>query len=117
MDCTLTVTQWRRHFEEEVPIEDPTSDSAARMELRRLRQENQQLKEIVADKELEIRIKDPLLKNDVSRVDRMMTAHEFIGTGVPTSVVLRLVGVSKSAVYYRPKEGRRGRTPSTGSRH
>jgi putative transposase len=46
-----------------------------------------------------------------------MTAHEFIGTGVPTSVILRHVGVSKSTFYYRPKEGRRGRTPSAGSWH
>lgn len=62
-----TITQWRRHFEEEVPVEDPTSDSAARLELRRLRQENQQLKELVAEKELEIRIKDSLLKKTTSR--------------------------------------------------
>jgi len=36
-------------------------------ELRRLRQENQQLKEVVAEKELIIRVKDALLKKSTSR--------------------------------------------------
>lgn len=41
--------------------------SVDEQELRRLRQENQQLKELLAEKELALRVKDSLLKKTTSR--------------------------------------------------
>ena len=62
-----TISHWRKRFEEDGSEPATESDPAARMELRRLRQENQQLKELVAEKELELRIKESLLKKTRSR--------------------------------------------------
>ncbi|MBI2793824.1 MAG: IS3 family transposase [Ignavibacteria bacterium] len=42
-----------------------------------------------------------------------MVAHEFIDQGVPVTVVLRNVGLSKSTFYYRVRDGKRGRKAST----
>jgi transposase-like protein len=56
------IYSWRKRTES-----DAAFNTALEAELRRLRQENQQLKEMVAEKELFIRIKDSLLKKTLSR--------------------------------------------------
>lgn len=61
-----SIYQWRVKFRDVDHVDDSkrvTEDP----ELRRLRQENQQLKEVVAEKELIIRVKDALLKKSTSR--------------------------------------------------
>lgn len=52
------IYKWRDRIAKDVPH----ANREAEMELRRLQQEIRQLKELVAEKELAIRIKDSLLK-------------------------------------------------------
>lgn len=62
-----SIYRWREKLQNpDRRAEDPkrSPDDA---ELRRLRHENQQLKELIAEKELAIRIKDALLKKTASR--------------------------------------------------
>jgi transposase-like protein len=62
-----SIYRWRenlQHPDRRVEDRKRTPDDA---ELRRLRYENQQLKELIAEKELAIRIKDALLKKTTSR--------------------------------------------------
>ncbi|MBU3679887.1 MAG: IS3 family transposase [Candidatus Kapabacteria bacterium] len=42
----------------------------------------------------------------------MMTAMEFIDSGFPRALVLRLVELARSTFYYRPSGGRAGRVPT-----
>ena len=47
----------------------------------------------------------------------MMIAQAFIEAGAPKKSVLAIVGLSRSTYYYHPREGKRGRAPSTHTRH
>ena len=46
-----------------------------------------------------------------------MVAQTFIDSGAPKQVVLRIVGMSRSTYYYRPREGKPGRALSTHTLH
>lgn len=67
--CESLYYKWRRRYEEygidglQVNLGNNKTDS----ELLKLRKENEQLKRLVADKELELQIKEELLKKTLSR--------------------------------------------------
>jgi len=61
---TTSIYEWQNRYEKEgeTGLHRSRKSSGVTVELRELRRENQQLKELVAEKELALRIKDALLK-------------------------------------------------------
>ena len=62
-----TLQSWRLRFESGGETALSSKPNISSGELKKLMRENQKLKELVAEKELEIRIKDELLKKKGSR--------------------------------------------------
>jgi len=62
-----SIYRWRERFAGQDGQPERRLNTPEEQELRRLRMENQQLKEIIAEKELALRIKDSLLKKTSSR--------------------------------------------------
>ncbi|HKZ57822.1 MAG TPA: hypothetical protein VJ024_08980 [Thermodesulfovibrionales bacterium] len=55
-------------------------------------------------------LKESLLKkNSPEKEERRLTAREYVGEGSKVSMVLTMVGISRSTYYYKPSHGKRGR--------
>lgn len=82
-------------------------------EVRRLQQENERLKKIIAKQALEIDFKDELLKRKPLTAEQKRSAIRLFETIGKTTWLLQWSGLSHSTYYYHPHCGKRGRKPST----
>ncbi|MFV0387732.1 MAG: transposase [Pyrinomonadaceae bacterium] len=66
---TASIFKWRKAFEErgQEGLENRRLDGTGSAELKKLRRENEQLKKLVAEKELRLRIQEELLKKSRQR--------------------------------------------------
>lgn len=94
-----TLQDWIRRLEAGGESALSGNFTASIAEYKKLMVENQRLKEIVADKELEIKINAEFLKKDIPQAERKMIAEQFINQGFCTSKVLKLCEMPKSSFY------------------
>ncbi len=66
---TASIFKWKKAFDEEgqAGLENKRLDGSGSIELKRLRRENEQLKKLVAEKELRLRIQEEMLKKSHPR--------------------------------------------------
>jgi len=112
-----TFYKWKKTFDDGGVNALKSKTKQIDAELKKLTKENAKLRRILDDKELEIEIKNSLIKaGHVRRNEKVEVINEFLDAGHPIGRVLRLVGLSKSSFYYAPKEKRPGRQSSTFSK-
>lgn len=80
-------------------------------EIKRLEKENSMLKKLLAEKELEGRLKDEMIKK-VCTTAKKEIAIRYIGLGLKRDKVLRILQLSRHQYYYKPKAKRPGRVPT-----
>jgi len=80
--------------------------------IRELEKENYALKKLLAEKELESKLKDELLKKKVCHGEKKEIIKTFIFRGMKRDTALAIAGISKHQYDYRPKSGRRDKPPS-----
>ncbi|MBB3842009.1 transposase-like protein [Runella defluvii] len=102
------IYRWHWHSMRGEPKTEVQS-GISQAEYHHLLRENQLLKELVAEKELEIRVKDALLKTCLSKQERLIIAQEFIDFPFPMCKVLAWCSVARSCFYYCSSIGLRGR--------
>ena len=89
-----------------------------RAEIKRLEKENESLKILLAEKELESKLKDELLKKKpvyrqvVSRVEKEALVRNYMAAGLKRDQCLRITGLTKNQFYYVQKGTKPGRRPS-----
>jgi len=79
------------------------------------KKENHQLKMIVAEKELLIRVQNELLKKTFSKKSiRLSVAQTCISEGIRANLVLKICQISRSSYYYKPhiEDKKAGKSPS-----
>jgi putative transposase len=77
-------------------------------ELKETITENEKLKKLLGEKELEIEILKDLLKKQPTLTDKVEIASKWINRGYRVSLVLRIIGLSRSTYYYSLKsQGKR----------
>ena len=77
--------------------------------------ENEKMKKALGEQALEISIlRDLVKKSQPSLADKVAIAHKWITAGYSVTIVLRIVGVSRSTYYYQQTHEPKPRTTSGG---
>ena len=79
----------------------------------KLEKENQKLKQIVAEKELENRLQADLLKKKWALEKKKQTVMRYISQGLKSRIAFAVSTVSKHQYYYRQEFGKRGTKPTS----
>ncbi len=84
-------------------------------EFQALEHENDKLKKLLGEKDLEIAILRDLVKKGEPRLsDKIEIADKWIARGCKAAMVLRIVGVSEATYYYRKKHFKQERVYNGG---
>jgi putative transposase len=94
------VSKWMKEYEEESDVM-LSGDVPSSVEMKQLEQENDQLKRLLGEKDLEIAILRDLLKK---KNPHLLKAQEWIQYGYPKQQVLRILGISRSTYYYQERK-------------
>ena len=113
-----TFYSWRKKYEsmgEEAFTHGMTPGQLK--EIRRLEKENDLLKQIIAEKELESKLKDDLLKKKYPLMRKKEIVMQYIAQGMKRDTALTISGVSKHHILLQEKtegvKSRAGRPEST----
>ena len=85
--------------------------------IRKLEKENEQLKILLAEKELESKLKDEVIKKKVSRVEKVELVRDYMGKGMKRDQCLDIVSLSRHQYYYEPSGVKPGKQPSKTTLH
>ncbi|MFA5574243.1 MAG: transposase [Brumimicrobium sp.] len=112
---TATIYGWKRKFDE---LGGEGLESGAKTALERevaqLKRENNELKKMVAEKELTIRVKDSLLKKKrITKEEKMMVLDEFLEKDIPLTPLLKILGLPRSTYYYKSTGTKAGKRKAT----
>lgn len=94
------VAKWVKDFKNP-PVPKSKGKTIDNSYYKEIEAENDKLKKLLGEKDLEIAIlKDLLKKNKPSIEDKVSIADRWIGFGYKIVLVLRIVGLSRSTYYY-----------------
>jgi predicted PilT family ATPase len=80
-----------------------------------LKRERDLIMKLVSEKEIIISIQKNHLKNDISKIDRMQVAQLYISSPLSLSEVLKVLGLSRSSFYFKPKTEPKNKAGKPGS--
>ena len=80
--------------------------------IRELEKENKLLKELVAEKELEGKLKDELIKKEVCLAEKKELVTQYNSQGMSVAKALSIVQLNKHQYYYQSKGTKQGTKPS-----
>ena|GEM_PF-240378 len=98
------VARWVREYKrnnESAGIDKNQLINYDTLDIKNIEKENESLKKLLEEKDLEIAILRDLLKNPPTLEDKIEIAFKWINAGYKATLVLRILRVSRSTYYYK----------------